>query len=165
MSPTPSRLPPDLSRLLPGELVGELLALARSRGAEFAEVYAEHATHTSFSFDERRLKTSSLAVIGGVGVRAIVGEQTGYAYADGYAPDDLREAARVAARIARDGAPGEPPRAFRVVEAAAPFTLEQPAPLALDEPAKIALVTRADEAARARLGCGARRHPPEPGEP
>lgn len=140
---------PDLAARLPRDLVADLLAIARAGGADFAEVYGEHAVTTAFSFEERRLKTSQFAVGQGVGVRAIAGDQTGYAYADGFAPDDLREAARVAAGIARRGAPGGPPRAFRVVEAPAPFTLERPFPSAHDEPAKIALVRRADEAARA----------------
>src|SRR5258705_3846972 len=141
--------PPDLSALLPRELIAELLEIARSAGAEFAEVYGESTLNTGFSFEERRLKTSSLSATQGLGVRAVVGEQTGYAYADGFAPDDLREAARVAARIARDGRPGERPKAFRVVDAPAPFTLSQPAPEALDERRKIEMCRRADETARA----------------
>lgn len=151
MSATSSRPAADLAALLPRDLVAELLALARSRGAEFAEVYGEATVHTAFTFEENRLKTSQFSVGQGVGVRAIVGEQTGYAYADGFDPADLREAARVAARIARDGrgAPDGVPVAFRVVDAPAPFALVAPAPTALDEPAKIALVRRADHAARA----------------
>jgi TldD protein len=148
MSASPSRVPPELSALLPHELVAELLAIARAQGAAFAEVYGEHATHTGFSFDERRLKASSLSVTSGVGVRAVTGEQTGYAYADGFAPEDLREAARVAARIAREGRGDGAPRAFRVVDAPAPFTLAAPAPLALGEHAKIGMLRRADDAAR-----------------
>lgn len=139
---------PDLEALLPRDLVAELIALARSRGAEFAEVYGEYTIHTAFSLEENRLRTSSYAVSQGAGVRAIVGDQTGYAYAEGFAPGDLREASRVAARIATRGAPGERPPAFRVVEAPAPFTLKRPAPTALDETAKIALARRANEAAR-----------------
>src|SRR6185369_17950024 len=96
---------PDISSLLPRELAAELLALARSGGADFADLYAEHAIVTAFSLDERRVKTASYTVLQGVGVRAIRGEQTGYAYADGFAPDALREAARVAAAVARE-APG-----------------------------------------------------------
>jgi TldD protein len=139
----------DLSALLPRELIAELLEIARSAGAEFAEVYGESTVNTGFSFEERRLKTSSLSATQGLGVRAVIGEQTGYAYADGFAPDDLREAARVAARIARDGRPGARPEAFRVVDAAAPFTLREPAPEALDERRKIEMCRRADDAARA----------------
>ncbi|HEY6195765.1 MAG TPA: DNA gyrase modulator, partial [Candidatus Eisenbacteria bacterium] len=86
---------PALSTLLPRELVAELLGLARASGATFSDLFAEHAIVTSFSLDEDRLKSAAYAVLQGVGVRAVRGEQTGYAYADGFAPDALREAARV----------------------------------------------------------------------
>src|SRR5438094_3275803 len=96
---------PELSTLVSRELAAELLGLARAAGASFADVYAEHAIVSGFSLDEDRLKTATYSVLQGVGVRAIRGAQTGYAYADGFAPDALREAARVAARIARDAPP------------------------------------------------------------
>ena len=50
---------PDLATFVPHELVSELLALARGSGAEFADVYVEHAILTGFSFDEGRVKTAS----------------------------------------------------------------------------------------------------------
>ncbi len=143
---------PDLSALVPRELAAELIALARARGAEFAEVFAEHSVVTSFTLEERRIRSSQYSIGQGVGVRAIRGEETGYAYADGFDPDDLREAARVASHIARDGAPGGTPRAFAVVDAPAPFTLAEPLPVTLDATAKVALLRRADEAARAHDG-------------
>ncbi len=141
----------DVSARLPRELVEELLALARSRGAEFAEVYAERTVHTAFVLEERRLRTSQYSLHQGVGVRAIRGEQTAYAYADGFAPDDVREAARVAARVA-DGGAAAAPQPFRVVDAARPFTLEHPAPESLDEAARVAMLRRADDAARGHDG-------------
>jgi TldD protein len=144
---------PALSARLPRELAAELLALARSGGAEFADLYAEHAVLTGFSLDEERLKTASYSVLQGVGVRAVRGEQTGYAYADGFSPEALREAARVASRIAREApaaatGPGGTPLAFRVADAPAPFTLHEPATLALDETHKVGLLRRANDAAR-----------------
>lgn len=142
---------PDLSRLVPRDLVAELLAIARSGGAEFADVFAEHTVLTGLSFDEGRVKTASYSVLGGIGVRAVIGEQTGYAYADGFAADDAREAARVASRISREGR-GAEPRAFRVVDAKAPFTLTAPATLVLDEPKRVDLLRRADAAARGHDG-------------
>jgi len=139
---------PDLSALLPRELVEELLRLGRAGGADFAEVYGEYTVQSGFTLEEARLRTSQYSVLQGVGVRAVRGDQTGYAYADGFAPADLREAARVAASIARQGSPGAT-AAFRVVDAPAPFRLERPAPTALDESGKVALCHRANEAARA----------------
>lgn len=139
---------PDLATLAPRELVSELLALARASGAEFADVYVEHAILAGFSFDEGRVKTASYSVLNGIGVRAIAGDQTGYAYADGFGAGAAREAARVAARIARDGRAADAPKAYRVVDAPAPFTLDRPAPLALDEAKRVELLRRADAAAR-----------------
>ena len=149
MSTVSLRAADDLHALLPRELASELLGIARAKGADFAEVYGEHSVHTGFSYEENRLKTSSYSVTQGVGVRAVIGDQTGYAYADGFAPADLREAARVAARIARGPAGNGGPKSFRVVEAPWPFRLERPAPLALDEAGKIAMIERANHTARA----------------
>jgi len=149
MSTVSLRAADDLHALLPRELASELLGIARAKGADFAEVYGEHSVHTGFSYEENRLKTSSYSVTQGVGVRAVIGDQTGYAYADGFAPADLREAARVAARIARGPAGNDAPKSFRVVEAPWPFRLERPAPLALDEAGKIAMIERANHTARA----------------
>ncbi len=148
---------PELSSLLPRELAEELLTLARSNGAEFADLYAEHATVSGFSLDEERLKAASYSVLQGVGVRAIRGEATGYAFADGFSPDAMREAARVAARIAHEAPPAATdsrgtPIAFRVVDAAPPFVLHDPATLALDEAGKVSLLRRADVAARSHDG-------------
>jgi TldD protein len=142
----------DLSDLVPRELAAELLELGRAQGAEFAEVYAERAVVSAFTLEERRIRSSEYSRGQGVGVRAIHGSQTGYAYADGFDARDLREAARVAARIARDGAAGGPPRAFAVVEATAPFTLAAPVTLTLDPARKVELLRRADEAARGHDG-------------
>jgi TldD protein len=144
---------PELSTLLPRELAAELLALARSGGADFADLYAEHAIVTGFTLDERRVKSATYTVLQGVGMRAIRGEKTGYAYADGFAPDPLREAARVAAAVAREAPPAAEragaPVAFRVASNAPPFVLRDPATLALDEAAKVSMLRRADDAARA----------------
>jgi TldD protein len=143
-----------LSTSLPRELAAELLTLARAGGADFADLYAEHAIVTGFTLDEGRVKTASYTVLQGVGVRAIRGERTGYAYADGFAPEALREAARVASVVARDHPPsgtsaGGEPVAFRITGGEPPFVLRDPATLALDEAAKVRMLQRADEAARA----------------
>jgi TldD protein len=142
----------ELSDLVPRELAAELLELARAQGADFAEVYAERAVVSAFTLEERRIRSSEYSRGQGVGVRAIRGEQTGYAYADGFEPAGLREAARVAARIARDGAPGGPPRAFAVVDAPAPFTLAAPVALTLDAARKVEMLRSADDAARGHDG-------------
>jgi len=143
---------PDLTVPLPRELATELLTLARAHGADFAEVYAERFVLSAFGLEEGRVRTSEYERGQGVGVRALCGAQTGYAYADSFAPDDLREAARVAARIARDGPAGGPPRPFAVVEAPEPFALAAPVTLTLEAATKVAMLRRADDAARGHDG-------------
>src|SRR2546425_789632 len=96
--------PVDVSSLLAPELVRELLVSALAHGAEFAEVYGEYTVLSAFTLEERRIRSSLYSVLQGVGIRAIRGEQTGYAYADGFERRDAREAAEIAARIARAGA-------------------------------------------------------------
>jgi TldD protein len=149
MNDAPGNGLPDVSQFLPRELVTELLAIARAHGAEFSEVYGEHTLSTGFGLDENRIKSSSYALTQGVGVRAIQGEVTAYAYADGFHPDDLREAARVAAQVANRAAPGTAPVPFRVVDVPAPFTVERPVSLAFDEAARVAMLERANDTARA----------------
>jgi TldD protein len=144
--------PPELSTLVPRDLAAELLGIARARGAEFAELYAEHSVVSAFGLEERRIRSSEYSRSQGVGIRAIRGAQTGYAYADGFAPADLREAAQVAARIARGGDGGPPPPPFAVVEAPAPFTLLEPPALTLAAERKVEMLRRADETARSYDG-------------
>jgi TldD protein len=140
---------PDVSRFLPRELAAELLSIARSKGAEFAEVYGEHTLSTGFGLDENRIKSSSYSVTQGVGVRAIQGEVTAYAYADGFDAADLREAARVAAQVANAASANGAPIAFRAVDAKAPFVVDRPVSLALDEVKRVSMLNLANDTARA----------------
>jgi len=139
---------PDITEFLGQDQVAELLEIALSRGGEFAEVFGEYTVNTSFTLDEQQLKTAQYGVLSGVGIRVIVGDQTGYAYADEFGMPALREAAAVAAAVARQGG-GRAAQKFAVSKAAPPFVLARPAPLYASEEEKIAYARRADEAARA----------------
>lgn len=139
---------PSLADILSADQVGELLRIGLSRGADFAEVYAEYTVSTSFVVDEKLLKTAQYGISQGVGIRVIQGDQTGYAYADEFGMAALREAAEVAAAVARDGRPGSA-RPFAVSAAKPPFPLENPLSLGLGEVERVQLVRRTDEAARA----------------
>jgi TldD protein len=141
-------LPAVTSFLTQGQ-VAELLKIARSKGAPFAEVYGEYTINTSFVVDENELKRVQYGILSGVGVRVLDGEVCGYAYADEFGMPALREAARVAAAVAEEGAAG-PPKAFAVSKAVAPFKLVRPAPLFSTESEKIDLALRANQAARAK---------------
>lgn len=138
---------PDITEFIGQDQAAELLKLAMSKGGEFAEVYGEYTVNTQFTIDEQKLKTVQYGILQGVGIRVIAGDQTGYAYADEFGMEALRDAAKVAAAIARDGAPGTP-RAFGVSQAKAPFVLERPEPLFNTDERRIDYARRADAAAR-----------------
>ena len=140
---------PAVSTFLKQDQAAELIKLARSKGAGFAEVYGEYTINTAFVVDEGELKRVQYGILSGVGVRVLDGEVCGYAYADEFGMPALREAARVAAAVASRGDAG-PPRPFTVSKAAPPFTLTRPAPLFSTETQKIELALRANQAARAK---------------
>src|SRR5450631_952934 len=77
------------------------LAEALSQGGAYADLYFEYLSTSSIGIDESIVKSATEGVTLGVGVRVIAGERTGYAYSDDLAPEKIRKAARVAARIAR----------------------------------------------------------------
>ena len=73
----------DLDRTRTQALVEDAL-----KGADDGELYLEYAQSEAFVFDDNRLKTASFNVDQGFGLRAVLGDSTGYAHAS-----DLSEAA------------------------------------------------------------------------
>lgn len=118
-----------------------------SRGADFAEVYAEHTLATSLSLDEGKIRSAHVASVAGVGVRVIKGTQVGYAYSDDLEDDALDRAALTAAHVAQ-GTGGEAPP-VRVSRRPIPEHYRVPvAPSDVDVREKVALLLRGDAAAR-----------------
>jgi TldD protein len=76
------------------------LAEALSQGGDYADVYFEYQATSTISMDEGIVKTATQGVSLGAGVRVLSGERTGYAYSDDLSPEKIKQAARVAARIA-----------------------------------------------------------------
>lgn len=62
-------------------------------GADDGELYLEYAQSEAFVFDDNRLKTASFNVSQGFGLRAVVGESTGYAHASELSEAAIRRAA------------------------------------------------------------------------
>jgi TldD protein len=83
--------------------VERLLAAAMTRGADFAEVYAERNEFTAVSLEEERVKSAQSGLSQGVGVRVISGAKVGYAYSDDLDEVALLRAATTASFIAHGG--------------------------------------------------------------
>lgn len=137
----------DLTNLVPISLVETLLGLALSKGGDFAEVYIERAEGSSVSLEEDRIRTAAHAVSLGVGVRVVSGVEVGYAYSDDLEPASLKEAALVAAAIAKSGR-GAP--SARVSARSIPDRYPvQPDPNDIAPVHKVALLRRGNDVARA----------------
>ncbi|MEQ8347163.1 MAG: metalloprotease TldD [Sneathiellaceae bacterium] len=71
-------------------------------GADDGELFLEYAYSESFSFDDGRLKACNFDTNQGFGLRAVSGEQTGYAHASELSEAAVRRAADTV-RAVRDG--------------------------------------------------------------
>jgi TldD protein len=141
MSDDRARIPADIAV----SEMERLLSLALSRDGDFADLYFEHHRTAALSMEEGIIRTATMGVTCGLGVRVISGEKTGYAYTDDLSWASMARAAETAAHIA-SGSRTLPPQAV----AARPLekrygetTLE-----GLDLAQRIALVERVDRAAR-----------------
>lgn len=85
----------------------KLLALALSRGGDFADLFFEYRASSGFSFDEGILKAASRGVSMGLGVRVLKGDASGFAYTEDLSWESMRHAAQTAAQIASGGGGSE----------------------------------------------------------
>lgn len=65
-----------------------------SRGADFADLYFEYTVQERLQMEEELVKNWERSVSQGVGVRALCGAKTGYAYSDLSTPEKLLQAAK-----------------------------------------------------------------------
>ena len=72
-------------------------------GIDFADLYFQHSRHESWALDDGIVKEGSHSIEQGVGVRAVSGEKTGFAYSDDIRLESLLDAASAARAIARAG--------------------------------------------------------------
>ncbi len=72
-------------------------------GIDFGDLYFQHARRESWSMEDGIVKDGAHSIEQGVGVRAISGEKTGFAYSDDLDAQALIASAQSARAIARDG--------------------------------------------------------------
>jgi TldD protein len=117
-----------------------------SGSIDFADIYLQSSVNESWVLEDGIVKDGSFHIESGLGVRAIHGEKTGFAYADDISPKALQHAAAAARGIAAAGAHGRlnawhTPTATQRYEAVNPLH-------SLNEVAKIELLRELDAYAR-----------------
>ena len=137
----------ELRDVLNLETVNQILIEALKRGGDFADLFAEQRFRTSIVLDDQKIDSVTYGYPRGAGVRVFYRKQTGYAFSDEIAYNDLLDAAHVAAAVVQSQGPVQPlDVAARPLQP--PFTIAYPAPLML-EATKFDLMRRMDAAARA----------------
>src|SRR6202453_4316510 len=83
--------------------LSSVLGTVMSRGVDYADLYFQLSREESWSLEDGIVKEGSHSIEQGVGVRAISGEKTGFAYTDEVMLPALVEASDAARAIARSG--------------------------------------------------------------
>ncbi len=78
----------------------KVLSAALDRGADYADLYFEHSRISSIAMEDGLISRGSTHVDRGVGIRAVVGDQTGYAYSEDLTLESMLAAAGTSASIA-----------------------------------------------------------------
>ncbi|WJI14419.1 metalloprotease TldD [Pseudoxanthomonas winnipegensis] len=116
-------------------------------GIDFGDLYFQHTRRESWTVEDGIVKDGAHSIEQGVGVRAISGEKTGFAYSDDINTAALLTAASSARAIARDGA-SHAPRALVRGTGRALYAPEDPVD-AMDNDAKVAALRAVDRLLRA----------------
>ncbi|ELP5901130.1 metalloprotease TldD [Vibrio vulnificus] len=97
--------------LAPGGLTAEDIAATLSsiatRQIDYADIYFQSSWHESLVLEDSIIKDGSFNIDCGVGVRAVTGEKTGFAYSDQIQLDGLKQSAIAARGIAQQGQNGQ----------------------------------------------------------
>ncbi len=128
----------------------QALAMIFEHRADYADLYFQYVRSESYSLEEGIVKSGSFDIEQGVGVRAVVGDKTAFAYSDDISVDALNEAAFSARSIARHGS-GKVKVAPQVALRTQPSLYGSNDPVAsLDAASKVKLLERIEQFARAR---------------
>jgi TldD protein len=114
-------------------MLAKVLGSFNDRQINFADLYFQSSQHESWMLEDGIVKEGSFNLERGVGVRAISGEKTGFAYSDDISLSALQKAADAAKGIANKGKSGtvqafkrqKPIQTFQPVEPLGSLSQEQ----------------------------------------
>ncbi len=126
----------------------QLLGAMTGHQIDYADAYFQYARSESWALEEGIVKSGAYAIDKGVGLRAVSGDKTGFAFSDDLCLDSLTQAA-VSARGIIHGAGTKVTGLVgqRKTDVPALYSMEDPL-LSLTEADKIALLERVEQEAR-----------------
>jgi TldD protein len=126
--------------------IDRLIGRLGGRAIDLGELYFQHHRAESWALEDGIVKDGSFSVDRGVGVRAVSGEKTGFAYAEDILLPALTSATDAARSIARQGQALQT-HVWQPVAAPRRYPVDDPI-ASLDEAAKVALLQAVDAEAR-----------------
>ena len=131
--------------------MAQALATIREHRVDDADLYFQTTRHEGWSLEEGIVKSGSFSIDQGVGVRAVAGEKTAFAYSDDLSVESLMDAARTVRTIAAAGQ-NKRVKLERKPKIAGIRTLYAPTdPIAtLDSTQKVALLEKTEKLARSK---------------
>jgi len=127
------------------------LATIAEHRVDDADLYFQTTRHEGWSLEEGIVKSGSFGIDQGVGVRAVAGEKTAFAYSDDLSEASLLDAARTVRTIAAAGQQRRIKVAARSKAARSRVLYPPSDPIAsLDSAAKVALLEKIERMARAK---------------
>ena len=133
-----------------GDLLRTLSAIG-ARRVDDADLYFQYTRSEGWSLEEGIVKTGSFSIDQGVGVRAVAGERTAFAYSDDISLASLKDAADSVGAIghAGKGFRAKVPGRQRLSRSRVLYGTQDPIG-SLDSAAKVALLERVEALARAK---------------
>lgn len=83
--------------------ISKALSTLYSGDIDFADIYLQHSVNESWVLEDGIIKDGAFHIETGMGVRAVQGEKTGFAYADEITLKALQRTSEAARGIARQG--------------------------------------------------------------
>lgn len=130
--------------------LGRALGEITSHGADDADLYFQYTRSEGWSLEEGIVKTGSFSIDQGVGVRAVSGEKTAFAYSDDISEASLLDAARTVRSISAGGKAARVKTAVRKVAGSRSLYQGLDPIATLDSTAKVQLLEKVEKLAKAR---------------
>ncbi len=150
MQSTPQTVAQNLlyANHLSAETLTQSLSLIGAHHVDYADIYCQRTAFESWHLDEGMVKSGSYQINQGVGVRAVSGEKTAFAYADSLSADAIRRAAQ-AVRVIGEAGNQTPVRVPNAVSGCPSVHGAFDPITTLDSSQKVALLQKVETLARA----------------
>ena len=130
--------------------LSKALAEITAHRVDDADLYVQYTRSEGWSLEEGIVKTGSFSIDQGVGVRAVSGEKTAFAYSDDISEASLLDAARTVRSISSAGRTGRVKTATRKIASSRSLYQGIDPISTLDSTAKVKLLEKVEKLARSR---------------